>query len=222
MSIFVRLSVKTKTTVLSYPPYSPDLIPYNFSLFPELARSLQGGSSWAPEQFHINAVSSEAVDRRAPNNSKNWQWTTEGDDLHLLLMALNDRTASSSQLAACWSTAIGVLMSASSIRRHNDGRNRATRYAFERCLPECVIERHNGLTPEVMVRGAISYHGRSNLQRIESNLNNNRYVREVLQPDVVPFLQGIRGAIFQQDIARPHVAKTVRDFCSAQHMQLVP
>ncbi|GFY13603.1 hypothetical protein TNCV_4959731 [Trichonephila clavipes] len=30
------------------------------------------------------------------------------------------------------------------------------------------------------------------------------------------------GAIFQQDNARPHVAKTVRDLCSAQHMQLLP
>ncbi|GFT47106.1 hypothetical protein TNCV_3747551 [Trichonephila clavipes] len=28
--------------------------------------------------------------------------------------------------------------------------------------------------------------------------------------------------IFQQDNARPHVAKTIRDFCSAQHMQLLP
>ncbi|GFT50373.1 hypothetical protein TNCV_4750731 [Trichonephila clavipes] len=28
--------------------------------------------------------------------------------------------------------------------------------------------------------------------------------------------------MFQQDNARPHVAKTVRDFCSEQHMQLLP
>ncbi|GFV37507.1 hypothetical protein TNCV_4968491 [Trichonephila clavipes] len=34
--------------------------------------------------------------------------------------------------------------------------------------------------------------------------------------------QSIPGAIFQQDNARPHVAKNVRDFCSAQHMQLLP
>ncbi|PRD32550.1 UNVERIFIED_CONTAM: hypothetical protein NCL1_20076 [Trichonephila clavipes] len=32
----------------------------------------------------------------------------------------------------------------------------------------------------------------------------------------------IPGAIFEQDNARPHVAKIVRDFCSAQHMQLLP
>ncbi|GFU76613.1 hypothetical protein TNCV_1272621 [Trichonephila clavipes] len=73
-----------------------------------------------------------------------------------------------------------------------------------------------------MVWGVISYHGRSNLLRIEGNLNSNRYVHEVLQSKVVPFLQDIPGAIFQQDNARPHVAKTVRDLCSAQHMQLLP
>ncbi|GFW68654.1 uncharacterized protein TNCV_530081 [Trichonephila clavipes] len=65
-----------------------------------------------------------------------------------------------------------------------------------------------------MVWGAISYHGRSNLLRIEGNLNSNRYVREALQPQVIPFLEEIPGAIFQQDNVRPYVAKTVRDFCS--------
>ncbi|GFY08874.1 uncharacterized protein TNCV_4660671 [Trichonephila clavipes] len=45
---------------------------------------------------------------------------------------------------------------------------------------------------------------------------------EVIQPEVVPFLEGIPGAIFQQDNVRPHVAKTARDFCSAEHMQLLP
>ncbi|GFS48402.1 transposable element Tcb2 transposase [Trichonephila clavipes] len=43
--------------------------------------------------------------------------TSARDDRHLFRMALNDRTASSRQLAAHWSTATGVLMSASSIRR---------------------------------------------------------------------------------------------------------
>ncbi|GFV01069.1 hypothetical protein TNCV_1009901 [Trichonephila clavipes] len=35
-------------------------------------------SSCAAEQFHSDE-SLEAVDQRAPNNSKNWQWTVEGD-----------------------------------------------------------------------------------------------------------------------------------------------
>ena len=67
-----------------------------------------------------------------------------------------------------------------------------------------------------MIWDAISYHGRSNLLRFEGNLNSSRYVREVLQSEVIPFLQDSPGATFQQDNARPHVAKTVRDFYSTQ------
>ncbi|GFW82960.1 hypothetical protein TNCV_4603871 [Trichonephila clavipes] len=118
----------------------------------------------------------------------------EGDDSarrsHLLRMTVNDRTASSGQLAEHWSTATGVLMSASSIRRRllhhglrardHDRRIRVRHYAGQSCLPECVIERHSDLTPEVMVCSTISYHGQSNLLRIEGNLNSSRYVREVL------------------------------------------
>ncbi|GFX86053.1 transposable element Tcb2 transposase [Trichonephila clavipes] len=82
----------------------------------------------------------------------------------------------------------------------HDVRLRVRRYAGEHCLPECVIERHSDLTPGVMVWGAISYHGQSNLLRIEGNLNSNRYVREVLQPEVSRFLPSRHpGAIFQQD-----------------------
>ncbi|GFV72031.1 transposable element Tc1 transposase [Trichonephila clavipes] len=79
-------------------------------------------------------------------------------------------------------------------------RIRVRRYAGERCLPECIMERHSDLTPGVMVWSAISYHRRSNLLRIEGN----------------------PGAIFQQNNARPHVAKTIRDLCSALDMQLLP
>ncbi|GFY27342.1 transposable element Tc1 transposase [Trichonephila clavipes] len=42
--------------------------------------------------------------------------TSARDDRHLLCMAVNDSTASSRQLVARWSTATGVLMSASSFR----------------------------------------------------------------------------------------------------------
>ncbi|GFW41015.1 transposable element Tcb2 transposase [Trichonephila clavipes] len=48
------------------------------------------------------------------------------------------------------------------------------------------------------------------------------YVSEMLQPKIIPFLQGNPRDVFQQDNALPYVAKTVRDLCSSQHMQLVP
>ncbi|GFX30823.1 transposable element Tc1 transposase [Trichonephila clavipes] len=42
---------------------------------------------------------------------------------------------------------------------HHDGRIRVKLYAGERRIPECIIERHSGRTPGVMVWGAIAYHG---------------------------------------------------------------
>ncbi|GFV19405.1 transposable element Tcb1 transposase [Trichonephila clavipes] len=53
----------------------------------------------------------------------------------------------------------------------HDGRIRVRCYAGEHCLPECAIELHRVSTPRVMVWGAILYHGRSIMLRIEDNLN---------------------------------------------------
>lgn len=105
---------------------------------------------------------------------------------------------------------------------YHDGRIRVRRYAGERHLPECIIERHSGRTPGVMVWGAIAYHGRSQLLRIVGNLNSNRYISEVLQPQAVPFLQSLPGAVFQQDNARPHIARTVQSFFATRQVQLLP
>ncbi|GFU91862.1 transposable element Tcb2 transposase [Trichonephila clavipes] len=59
--------------------------------------------------------------------------TSVRDDRHLFRMAMNDRTVTSRQLAARWSTATGVLMSASSIRQrllHRGLRARVPLYRF--------------------------------------------------------------------------------------------
>ncbi|GFY03246.1 transposable element Tcb1 transposase [Trichonephila clavipes] len=175
--------------------------------------------------------------------------TSAPDDRRLVRMAQTDRTAFSRQLAAQWSTATCVSLCASSIRRrllqrglswradwqqvvfsdesrfnlwHHDGRIRVRRYVGERHIPECIIERHSGRTPGVMVWGAIAYHGRSQLLRIVGNLNSTRYINEVLQSQDIPFLQGLPGAVFQQDNARPHVAKTVKSYLDSQQVQLLP
>ncbi|GFV60874.1 transposable element Tc1 transposase [Trichonephila clavipes] len=73
----------------------------------------------------------------------------------------------------------------------HDDRIRVRRYAGERCLLRCVMERHSGLEPGFMAWG----------------------VRLHIMDD--PMYSESR-----QD-ARPHVVKTVRDSCSAQHMQLL-
>ena len=101
----------------------------------------------------------------------------------------------------------------------HDGRVRVRRYADQCCFLDYITERNSVWTLVVMVWSTISYQGRASLLRIKGNLNSNRHVP---QPEVVPFLQRILGAIFKQDNARLDVAMTFRVFCLARHMELLP
>ena len=104
---------------------------------------------------------------------------------------------------------------------YRDGRFRIRRYAGESHLPECIIERHIGRTAGVMVWGAIVCHGRSQLLQIVGSRNSNRYISEVLLPQAVPFLESMPGAVFQQDNARPYIARTVQSFFATRQVQLL-
>ncbi|GFX13073.1 transposable element Tc1 transposase [Trichonephila clavipes] len=180
------------------------------------------------------------------SGSGGWKVTPARDDRHLLRMAIDDHTASSRQLSARGSTATGLLMSASSIRRRLlhcgliarvplyrillTANHRRLRRQWAHEHRACQADwrqvvfsdesRFNLLGPSMMA--AFVLDSMPVKAAFQSNLNSNRYVREVLQPEDVAFLQGIPGAIFHQDNARSHVAKTVRDFCSDQHIQLLP
>ncbi|GFV68470.1 DDE_3 domain-containing protein [Trichonephila clavipes] len=55
---------------------------------------------------------------------------------------------------------------------------------------------------------------------MRGTLTGQRYVDDILRSDVGPFLNGIPGAIFQQDNARPHTARVVQDFL--RHFQTLP
>ena len=73
-----------------------------------------------------------------------------------------------------------------------------------------------------MFWGAIGYNMGSRLLRIEGNLNSNRYIRKVLQPEVLPLLQATPHAIFQQDNARPHVKRIIQAFFQRRRVSLLP
>ncbi|GFY23487.1 hypothetical protein TNCV_3941791 [Trichonephila clavipes] len=61
--------------------------------------------------------------------------------------------------------------------------------------------RQTGPAPGIMVWGGIGYHSRTPLVRIAGTLNSHRYVSEVLEPVVLPYIQGFATTIFQQDNA---------------------
>ncbi|GFT81723.1 transposable element Tc1 transposase [Trichonephila clavipes] len=68
--------------------------------------------------------------------------------------------------------------------------------------------------------GAIAYGSRSPLILMRGTLTGQRYVDDILRPYVGPFLNGLPGAIFQQDNARPHTAKVAQNF--TRHFQTFP
>ena len=80
----------------------------------------------------------------------------------------------------------------------SDSRVLVRRRPGERLQPNCLLPRHTGPTPGVMVWGAISYDSRSTLVVIPNTLTANLYVSLVIQPVVLPFMNSIQGGIFQQ------------------------
>ncbi|GFT02901.1 transposon Tf2-9 polyprotein [Trichonephila clavipes] len=71
-----------------------------------------------------------------------------------------------------------------------------------------------------MVWGAIVYDSWSTLIVMRGTLTGQRYVDDILRPYVGPLLNGLSGAIFQQDNARPHTARVAQDFL--RHFQTLP
>ncbi|GFX48194.1 transposable element Tcb1 transposase [Trichonephila clavipes] len=88
-------------------------------------------------------------------------------------------------------------------------------------LKSCVMHRHTGPAPGIMVWGGIGYHSHSPLVRITGTLNSQRNIFEVLDLVVLPYLQGLTTGILQQDNARPHVECIVQKFFVNHQIELL-
>ncbi|GFX50598.1 transposable element Tcb1 transposase [Trichonephila clavipes] len=97
---------------------------------------------------------------------------------------------------------------------------RVWRHPGERYNSPHTVLRHTARTAGVMVWGAITYDSRSTLIVMRGTLTGQRFVDDILRPHVGPFLNGLPGAIFQQDNARPHTARVAQDFL--RHFQTLP
>ncbi|GFW36204.1 transposable element Tcb1 transposase [Trichonephila clavipes] len=89
-------------------------------------------------------------------------------------------------------------------------------------LNSCVMHRYTGSAPGIMVWGGIGYHSHTPLVRIDRPLNSQGYISEVLEPVVLPYLQGLATAIFQQDNAQTHVARIIQRFFISNQIELLP
>lgn len=74
-----------------------------------------------------------------------------------------------------------------------------------------------------MVWAAISMEHRTPLVVVDGNLTAQRYVDEILRPHLLPLLEEhAELRTFQQDNARPHVARVTREFLDEQEIQTMP
>ncbi|CAH1991414.1 unnamed protein product [Acanthoscelides obtectus] len=77
-------------------------------------------------------------------------------------------------------------------------RQRVRRRRGERRNPQFFVERHVIYTVGLMVWGAIAYGSRSPLIFIRGNMNAQRYIHEVLEPHLLPYLDTLADPTFQQ------------------------
>ncbi|GFV33647.1 transposable element Tcb1 transposase [Trichonephila clavipes] len=62
-----------------------------------------------------------------------------------------------------------------------------------------------------MVWSVIAYNIRSSLVLIWGTMTAQRYIHDILQSHVLPLMHRLPGAIFEQDNARPHMARVSQD-----------
>ncbi|GFT18457.1 transposable element Tcb1 transposase [Trichonephila clavipes] len=90
--------------------------------------------------------------------------------------------------------------------QHHEGRIRVWRHRGKSMLNSFIMHCRTGPAPV----------------RIASTLNSQRYISEVLEPVVLPYLQGLATAIFQQNNARPQMVRIVQRLFVNQQIELLP
>ena len=73
-----------------------------------------------------------------------------------------------------------------------------------------------------MVWGCIGYGSRSLLVFIRGSVTSQRYVEDVVEPHLLPFLKAQHGLVFQQNNARPHIARNILNFFEKSEVELLP
>ena len=104
---------------------------------------------------------------------------------------------------------------------HHDGRIRVFRRR-ERFDDNCLIERDRFGGGSVMVWRGIMGRRKTNLIVVQGNVNAQGYIKQILQPEAVPFLQRYGPAILMHENARPHVARICRQFLNRNNVNVRP
>lgn len=94
---------------------------------------------------------------------------------------------------------------------HHDVLVHILRFRGERQLEACIVQRYTGSTANEIVWVIVTFNLQSSLQRTDDILASERYVM-VVPEAVVPHLQMISAAVYQQHNTRPHVTRNIQHF----------
>ncbi|GFV27452.1 transposable element Tcb1 transposase [Trichonephila clavipes] len=146
--------------------------------------------------------------RRAAGQVDRSEKTTRREDRSIVRQALVDPFVTRSTIGA------DVVFSYESwfVLGTDDNRLRVWRRPGDRYNSPQTVLRHTAHIAGVMIWGAVAYDCSSTLNVMLGTLMGQRYVDDILRTHVGPFLNGLLGAIFQQDNARPHKARVAKDF----------
>ncbi|PRD25954.1 UNVERIFIED_CONTAM: Transposable element Tcb2 transposase [Trichonephila clavipes] len=171
---------------------------------------------------------------RRPGSGRPRQ-TSRREDRNIVRNTRVQPTASSAPIQAQIACSLGVTESSRTIRRRlaeghlgwrrslraldksrfnlssDDNHVRVWRPRGERLNPAFALQRHTAPTAGVMVWSVIAYNTWSPLVLILGTMTAQWYAHDILQPHVLPLIQWIPGAIFQQDNARSHTARVSQD-----------
>ncbi|CAH1999243.1 unnamed protein product [Acanthoscelides obtectus] len=205
--------------LLDHPPYSPDLSPNDLFTLPKIKNRLRGQRFQSLEET-VDAFKNAVLDLPANEWNKcfeNW--------FERMQMCINLRGEYWCRQRSLWDQEWNSIVFSDESRfclGMHDGRARVRRRRGERRNPQFFVERHVHHTVGVMVWGAIAYGSRSPLIFIRGNMNAQRYIHEVLEPHLLPYLDTLADPTFQQHNARPHVARVTIDFFQHNDVTLLP
>lgn len=107
--------------------------------------------------------------------------------------------------------------------RSIDGRRRVWRRRGEQLNDNCVQEKTSFGGGSIMFWGGISSAGKTQLVRVNGNLNAQRYINDIIVPHVHPYAQRVgNNFVFQQDNARAHTARVVTNHFAQQGITVLP
>ena len=118
-----------------------------------------------------------------------------------------------------WENVVFSDESPFSLERH-DSRERVYRRRGERYFDCCVSTANQ--KQNVMVWGAISATRKSPLVIIRGRLTAQKYIDDILQPVLLPFMNQHRNGIYQQDGATPHTAGVTNLFLAQNNVRVLP